>query len=175
MINYCIRSLKYRRSSINLRTGSHIHHPQHGLGKIESIRKRSFAGQAEDTYMQVFFEREALTVIARADDISREIRKPISANEARKLLDRIKSFNEKVKTQWKARADSHQTALDSGDPLECAKVLKNLIRLESEGKLRQTDRDHLKHALEMLTDELSTALGKRRSHARRLITEAAGA
>ena len=125
--------------------------------------------------MQVFFEREELTLIARADEITQEIRKPISATEARKLLDRIPSWNEKVKSQWKARADTHQSALDSGDPEACAKVFKNLSQLESEGKLRQADRNHLKHALEMLTDELSRALGKRRSQARRLIMEAAGA
>lgn len=125
--------------------------------------------------MQVFFEREELTLIARADEITQEIRKPISATEARELLDGISSWNEKVKTQWKARADTHQSALDSGDPEACAKVFKNLSRLESEGKLRQADRNHLKHALEMLTDELSRALGKRPSQARRLIVEAAGA
>ncbi len=125
--------------------------------------------------MQLYFEREELTLIAQAEDISGDIRRLISAREARSLLKSLKDWKIEAKKQWKARADTHQSALDSGDPEACARVCKNLSGLQSEGKLRQIDRDHLKHALEMLTDELSRVLGKRRSQTRRQILEATAA
>jgi len=110
-----------------------------------------------------------------AEDVTDPIRRVISADEAQELLDHIKGWDSKPKTQWKARANAHQAALESGDPLECAKVLKDLNQLESEGALRQHDRTHLKQSMDLLTDEISQALGKRPSQARRLIIEAVGA
>ena len=110
-----------------------------------------------------------------AKDVTDPIRRVISADEAQELLDHIKGWNSKPKTQWKARANANQAALESGDPLECAKVLKDLNSLEADGALRQHDRVHLKQSLDLLTDELSQALGKRPSQARKLIFEAIGA
>ena len=158
--------------AINIKQGTHIHHPQHGVGKVESIRKRSFYGQAAATYAQLYFEREELTLTLLAKDVSDTIRTVITADEAENLLDSIKDWNGAPKKQWKARADAHQAAIESGDPLECAKVLKGLNRLQSEGPLRQQDRAHLKQSMELLTDELARALKKRRPQARKLLIEA---
>jgi RNA polymerase-interacting CarD/CdnL/TRCF family regulator len=109
------------------------------------------------------------------DELSNNIRSLISPEEANSLLDQIKRWKGKPKAQWKARADAHQSALESGDPLECAKVLKGLYKLESEGDLRPRDRAHLKQSLELLTDELARALKKRPAQAERLLMEATGA
>jgi RNA polymerase-interacting CarD/CdnL/TRCF family regulator len=110
-----------------------------------------------------------------AKDVTDPIRRVISADEAKELLDHIKGWESKPKTQWKARANAHQAALETGDPLECAKVLKDLNQLESEGNLRQHDRVHLKQSLDLLIEEISQALGKRRGQTRKLIFEAVGA
>ena len=140
---------------------------------MQSIRKRSFSGQAPATYAQLYFEREELTLIMLADDVSDNFRKLISAEEAKKVLDSISRWSGKPKAQWKARADAHQGALESGDPFECGKVFKGLNELESQGNLRQQDRMHLKQSLELLTEELASALGTRPSRARKLIFDAA--
>lgn len=142
---------------------------------VESIRERSFSGQAAATYAELYFEREELTLTLLAKDVSNTIRTLISADEARKLLERIAHWNGAPKKQWKARADAHQAALESGDPLECAKVVKGLTHLQAESPLRQQDRAHLKQAMELLTEEIARALKKRPRQARSLIVEAIGA
>lgn len=120
----------------------------------------------------MYFEREELTLIMLADDVAANFRKLISADEAKKVLDRIKRWSGKPKAQWKARADAHQSALESGDPFECAKVLKGLNELESNGSLRQRDRMHLKQSLELLTEEMARALGQRPSRTQKIISDA---
>jgi len=107
-----------------------------------------------------------------AKDITHTIRALITADEAHRLLGRIRSWDGAPKKQWKARADAHQAAIESGDPLECAKVAKGLSLMQSESPLRQQDRAHLKQSMELLTEELARALKKRRAQARRLLTEA---
>ena len=165
-----------RRDSINIKQGTHIHHPQHGVGKVESIRERSFCGQASATYAQLYFEREELTLTVLAKDASETVRTLITAEEAKSLLDRIKGWKGSPKKQWKARADAHRIAIESGDPLEYAKVVKGLSRMQSkDGPLRQQDRAHLKQSMELLTEELARALKKRPRQAERLILDAVGA
>ncbi|MEJ2402575.1 MAG: CarD family transcriptional regulator [Xanthomonadales bacterium] len=161
-----------RRPPINIKQGTHIHHPQHGVGKVESIRKRSFYGQAAATYAQLYFEREELTLTVLAKDASDTIRTVISADEAQDLLDQIKHWNGSPKKQWKARADAHRIAIESGDPLEYGKVVKGLSRMQEDSPLRQQDRAHLKQSMELLTEELARALKKRPRQAEKLILEA---
>jgi RNA polymerase-interacting CarD/CdnL/TRCF family regulator len=110
-----------------------------------------------------------------AEDLSTTFRRLISANEAKSLLEKIRQWDGKPKKQWKARAEAHQNAIESGDPLECAKVLKGLTRVEAEDKLRIQDRDHLKRSMELLTDELSRALKKRPAQTRKMLDEAVSA
>ena len=52
-----------------------------------------------------------------AKDASDTIRTVISADEAQDLLNQIKNWSGSPKKQWKARADAHRIAIESGDPL----------------------------------------------------------
>jgi RNA polymerase-interacting CarD/CdnL/TRCF family regulator len=164
-----------RYRTINIRQGEHVHHPQHGIGKVQSIRKRSFYGHEPARYAQLYFERDALTLTLLEKDLSETIRCLITAVEAKELLQKIEAWDGKPKAQWKARADAHQAAIDGGDPFECGKVLKGLSQMEAEGTLRPRDRAHLNRSQELLTEELSRALKKSRAQVLKLIDEAIGA
>jgi len=104
--------------------------------------------------------------------MSETIRNLISTEEAHDLLDQISEWNGKAKPARKARADTHQAAIDGGDPFECAKVLKGLNHLEDDGPLRPRDKAHLTQSLDLLTEELSHALNKRPAQTRKLINAA---
>lgn len=158
--------------TINIRRGERVHHPQHGVGKIQSIGKRSFCGAESATYAELYFEREDLTLTLRKDDMPEEVRTLISANKARKLLKELKEWDGKPKRQWKARANAHQAAIDSGDPFAYAKAFKELSLLHAEDSLRAGDRAHYKQAEELLVEELANSLGKTRSQARVLLDKA---
>lgn len=151
-----------------------MHHPQHGIGKVKSIRKRSFYGAAAATYAEVFFARDKLTLTVLEKDLKKTVREPISAKQAKRLLEELRQWSGKPSSQWKTRANAHQAALDRGDPFEYAKVFKGLSQLEAEGALRAQDRAHLNQSLDLLTEELAHSLGKTSEQARNLLAQASG-
>lgn len=100
------------------------------------------------------------------------MRQPISTNEAKTLLGKLKEWKSKPKKQWKARANANQAAIDRGDPFEYARVFKDLTKLEAEGALRAQDRQHLSQSTTLLVDELAHSLRKTPEQALRMLEEA---
>ena len=108
----------------------------------------------------------------RQQDLDTTVRKPINANEAKRLLDHLETWNGNVSRYWKARANANQVAMDRGDPFAYAEIYKGLSRLEAEGTLRSTDREHLNQSLNFLAEELAVALGETPEQARSQIARA---
>jgi len=105
----------------------------------------------------------------RKQDLAKTVRKPINASEAKQLLDHLQKWNGKVSSEWKARANANQLAMERGDPFGYAEVYMGLSKLEEEGTLRTTDREHLNRSLDFLVEELAIALGKTPEQARNQI------
>lgn len=165
--------MRLEAQSAKLCSGSAIHHPHHGIGKVQSTSERKFGGTSARKFTKLYFEREALTLILPMKDAAETVRSPINRKQARQILDHIETWEGRASKRWKARAATHQAAMDRGDPFEYAEVFKCLRQLEAEGSLRQTDRGHLDQAVNYLGDELSFALGTTSDQARELITRAA--
>ena len=165
--------MRLEESSVKISRGNAIHHPHHGIGKVQSVRERNFDGANGTKFAQLYFQREDLTLILPEQDAADTVRNPITARQARQIIKHIESFEGRASKQWKTRAAKHQDAIDHGDPFEYAEVFKSLMRLEADGTLRHTDRSHLNRAMDFLADELSFALGKTPDEIRDLITEAA--
>ena len=146
---------------ITINQGDTVHHLHHGIGQVQSIRKRSFFGEKETTFVQLYFKRNGLTLMLRKQDLAKTVRKPINASEARQLLDHLEKWNGEVNSEWQARAKANQVAMECGDPFSYAEVYKGLSKLEAEGAtLRPTDREYLNQSLDFLAEELANALGK---------------
>jgi RNA polymerase-interacting CarD/CdnL/TRCF family regulator len=160
------RQARFRRAFISINQGDTIHHPFHGIGQIQSIRERSFSGEKETAFVQVYFKRDGLTLMLREQDLEDTVRKPINASEAKQLLDHLETWDGKVRSEWKARANANQMVMESGDPFGYVEVYKGLSKLEAEGTLRTTDRAHLNRSLDFLAEELANALGKTNEQAR---------
>ena len=154
--------------------GVTVHHPEHGIGRVQKVGKRKFAGSDGGDFAQLYFRRERLTLIVPAQDLADTVRKPLDARQAGELLDYLRQWDGRVSKQWKARAAAHQQAIERGDPFAYAEVCKGLSRLESDGTLRHTDRAHLNRSFDFLADELAHALDETPDHARTLIAEALG-
>ena len=105
----------------------------------------------------------------REQDLDEMVRCPISAKEAKSLLDHLEKYEGQMSRQWKARANANQAAMDKGDPFGYAKVVKGLSKLEAEGTLRASDRTHLNQSLTFLSEELANALKTSTDKARELI------
>jgi RNA polymerase-interacting CarD/CdnL/TRCF family regulator len=124
------------------------------------------------TYAKIYFERDDLTFTLLEEDLPTMVRKLITADEAKDLLKHLEEWKGKAKAQWKARADAHQAAIDSGDPFKYARVVKELDRMEAEDELRPRDKANLAHSLGLLTEELTQSLAKTPAQTRKLIQSA---
>jgi RNA polymerase-interacting CarD/CdnL/TRCF family regulator len=153
--------------------GDAVHHPHHGIGRVQSVSKRNFAGSNGAQFAQLYFKREELTLILPMRDAAATVRDPITAKQAGQILDHIEHWDGLAGKQWKARAAAHREAMDRGDPFECAEVFKSLSRLEAAGTLRHTDRTNLKRVFDALADELAFALDASPDRVRQQITAAA--
>lgn len=139
---------------------------------VKSIRKKSFNGESKAKFVKLYFEREDLTWLVRANEIPGNIRTPMSANEARKIISHLENWQGKFSEQWKVRATANQAAIDKGDPFGYAEVCKGLSVMQEEGTLSATDRQHLNRSIEFLSEELANALGKTQDKLRLIIEKA---
>lgn len=161
-------------SPINIRSGEHVFHTHHGVGKITSIHDHSFSGHAAACYVNLYFRREELTLTVLEKNLQNAVRDLISLEQAEDLLGQIRAWKGKPEAQWKARADANQAALNSGDPFAYAKVLTGLAHLESDGALRLRDREHANRSLRLLTEELACVLKKSKKQVRLLLSQEIG-
>ncbi|MCK0162349.1 hypothetical protein MWU62_00535 [Marinobacter sp. S6332] len=136
------------------------------------MRKKSFFGEDKAKFVKFYFERDDLTWLVRASDIPSTIRMPMSAKEAKKIINHLKSWQGKLSEQWKTRSTANQAAIDKGDPYGYAEVVKGLSVMQEQNALSMTDRRHLNLGMEFLCEELANALGKTQARVRQLIEEA---
>ena len=106
----------------------------------------------------------------RKEDLDHIVRTPINKKEAGKLFEHLDNWNGKVGSSWKIRATTNQTVIESGDPFGYVDVYKGLSKLEHEGTLRASDRQHLNQSLELLVEELAYAMGNTPEKTRQKIT-----
>lgn len=106
----------------------------------------------------------------REQDLENIVRPPINKTEATKLLEHLDNWNGKVGSSWKIRASANQSVIEAGDPFGYVDVYKGLSKLENEGTLRASDRQHLNQSLELLVEELAYATGGTPEQARKQIT-----
>lgn len=167
------RSTPERRIVIAITKGDTIHHPQHGIGTVQSIRKRNFSGANGSKFAKMFFPREEMSMMVREKELEEVVRKPIARKEAREVLSHINEWDGSVSEQWKSRANTHQAKLDEGDPFSLAEVYKALSLRQEDDKLSAADRRHLSQSEERLAEELAMALGKTPRVARREMAKSA--
>jgi RNA polymerase-interacting CarD/CdnL/TRCF family regulator len=147
-----------RRLTITISQGDSIHHPQHGIGTVQSIRERSFSGPDKSKFAKLFFPRDDMILMIRENDLEETIRKPILESEARKVLQHIGSWEESESEQWKVRANAQQNKLDAGNPFALAEVYKTLsLRMKAE-TMSAADRRQLSQSEQCLSEELAAAL-----------------
>ncbi|MGB7451011.1 MAG: CarD family transcriptional regulator [Lysobacterales bacterium] len=161
-----------RREIITISQGDRIHHPNHGIGKVQSIRRRSFSGENGARFAEIFFEREGITLMLRESSLDNTIRAPIGPSRAKNLLEHMKNWKAKVSDQSKTRANTHQSMMDGNDPHAYAEVYKGLRVLEQDEALSTIDRRQLKRCAQFLSEELANALNQTQGKALDLMTQA---
>ncbi len=143
---------------MEFKVGDKSVHPHHGVGEVTAIDAKEIAGQKKNFYILKIVDSGMKVMVATDAAARLGLRKVISRNEAKKVLDVLREKKIAVTSQpWNRRYREYIEMLNSGSPFEVAKVLRDLSLLKSDKELSFGERGLLDKAKSLLVTELAVA------------------
>lgn len=155
------------------RIGDMVAHPMHGAGIIDNIVTERIAGAEQDYYV---FRMPVGGLVLKIPTASsglvglRNILDPVRA--ARLLSDMAVLEVDRFTGSWNQRYRENMLKLKSGDLYEVARVIKSLLRRDSERGLSTGERKMLRTAKQILISEMVLSMGQDYQAIENLITTA---
>ncbi len=147
--------------------GDYIVYGHNGICQVIDITHPDIAGSDNNRlyYVLVPEKTKDSKLFCPADNDKIVLRKIISAEEAREIIEESKTIEPLVISNERMRDDSYKNAMKSCDLRQCVQVIKTLLlrkkeREENGKKITATDERYLKQAEEELYGELAIATGQ---------------
>ena len=146
---------------MEFKVGQDIVYPKYGLGKILEIKHKKLPrGRTKGVLIR--FPAMHMTVWVPEERLKKtKVRKPISRYMARKIYKVLRSratFRLGVKA--KERAQYYKQKVLSGNPVDLAETVRDLVRLSLKKALNVREAEIANTALRTLVRELALATGK---------------
>ena len=138
--------------------GDIVSYPMHGVGKIETIEEKEILGNT-GLYYTLFFFFDGIQIsipTGKAEEVG--MRKIISKEEAKLVLERLKATPEKEDSNWNRRYRVNLEKLRTGDVFLSAEVVKTLHVRNSAKGLSAGEKKLLENAMKFLIGELVYSL-----------------
>jgi len=161
---------------MELKVGTIVAYPPHGVGRVAKREKRVILGVEEDVVVVELGNDLSVTLpISRAEE---QLRPPATEADLKKVQKALREEGVVSDEIWSKRVQQAQEKLRSGDPLELAEIVRDGVRREqgktSNGtptKLSTSERAlHLK-ARELLSGEIGVTRGVEPAEAEAWIDE----
>lgn len=146
---------------MEFKVGQDVVYPKYGVGKILEIKTRKLeTGRTKGVlirfparHMEVWVPEERLK--------NTKIRKPITKGESRKIYSVLRSrASFRMSSKAKERAQYYKDKVLSGDPVQLAETVRDLVRLSTRKSLNVREAEIANAALRTLMRELALATGK---------------
>ena len=142
---------------MSFKVGDKTVHRAHGVGEITSIEEKRIKGQAQSFYV-IHIVESGMKVMVPTESADGLLRPIISRSDAKIVVETLKQDEVAVTAQpWNRRYREYMEMLNSGSPVEVAKVLRDLSRLRGEKELSFGERRLLEQARNLLVAELALA------------------
>lgn len=152
--------------------GDKVVYPQHGAAVIERRERRVAFGE-EREYLVLQLAYGDLTLMVPADNTDQVgIREVINDEEVEEVFAVLRKKEARTPTNWSRRFKNHVEKLKSGDVYQVAEVVRNLSLRENDKGLSAGEKRMLARARQILTSELTFALGVTESEAEDRLDEA---
>ncbi len=137
--------------------GDKIVYPMHGAGVIEAIEEKEILGKKQQYYVMKMpiGEMKVMIPMASVQDIG--IRQIVDQNEAEDVIDIFRTGKTDMSANWNKRYRENMIKIKSGNIVEVANVVKNLMLREKEKGLSTGERKMLNSAKQILVSELVLA------------------
>ena len=150
--------------------GDQIVYPMHGAGTIEAIEEREIQGKVQQYY--VIKMASSMQVMIPVNKMSHSnIRSVTNKVDLEKVLGVFHHEKPDHTQTWKQRFTSNMEKVKSGNMLEGAEVVRDLMIQNEEKKLNSSERQMLYNARKILVSELGIIKGITENQASDLLEE----
>ena len=145
---------------MNFKVGDKVVYPNHGVGVIEQVARRSI-GETESAFYRLRIVATDSTVMVPVDNTAAVgLRKVLSRRETSRVLKALREGDVTTYDDWKGRFQANSEKMRTGDVKAVAEVLKSLTVLNEVKPLSYRERKMLDRARFLLVSELAEAAGK---------------
>jgi CarD family transcriptional regulator len=143
---------------MNFHVGQTVIHPHHGPALVSKVMTRKVRGEDVE-YAELEIVRSKLVVsipVTKADEIG--IRDVAGVIELDRLAEVLSGPTIGEEPQWSRRYKANRASIATGDPLQLAAVVRDLVRRRERGSLSLGEKDLLKEASAPLLSEIALAV-----------------
>ncbi len=151
--------------------GDRIVYPMHGAGIIRKIEEKEILGQKRAYYILQLPGNDMNVMIPVEMDSSTGIRGVVPQQALQGVADLLRSESTQMSSNWNRRHRENMEKLRSGEILQVAEVVRNLIRADRRKNLAAGEKKLLANAMQILISELVLAGDMDLQEARRFIEE----
>ncbi len=152
--------------------GDKIVYPMHGAGVIENIETKEILGEKKKYFIMKMpiGEMKVMVPVDNVEEVG--IRDVIDSDMIPKVIDKLSDGQSKMPQNWNRRYRQNNDRIKTGDILEIAAVVRNLMLLDMEKGLSTGEKKMLGSATQMLYSEMVLATDKPLEEVEELVREA---
>lgn len=141
------------------KTGDIIVYPMYGAGTITGIEEKEFLGEICDFYCVSlpYCRMEARVPVHNSEKLG--VRYVCDASKVKEVKKVLGEESEKMDPNWNKRYRANTERMQTGDILEVAAVVRNLVRIDRDKPLSTGEKRLLNQAKQILISELIYASG----------------
>ena len=149
--------------------GQTVIHPHHGPAMVAKVMTRTVRGERVDyAELEVVSSKLMVSIpVSKADEIG--IRDVAGVRELDRLAEVLSGPTVGEEPQWSRRYKANRASITTGDPLQLAAVVRDLVRRRERGSLSLGEKDLLKEASAPLLAEIALAIGVSEDNAREVM------
>ena len=134
--------------------GDKIVYPMHGAGIIEEIEEKKILGESRRYYILKVpcGDMKIMIPVDCCKEVG--IRAIISDHELTEVIKTLESETSEMSANWNRRYRENMEKLKTGDVIEVAEVVRNLMRTDREKKLSTGEKKMLTNARQILSSEI---------------------
>lgn len=133
--------------------GETVVEPSVGVCQIAGIKSQQIDGQMEDYY--IFNSGSARVYVPHSQIDKRGVRRPMTANEVKKILNQMKSPVTPTRGDARLQYLAYRDIMRSGEPSKICRLLRELYTLDKMDELKGKEKEIMEQAKKFLVDEIS--------------------
>ena len=140
---------------MQFKVGDKVVYPNHGLGIIEQIEKRSIGERVEEFLRLRIVGNDSMVMVPRNNTANVGLRPIVSRKEIEMVFDVLKENKVRVYDDWKGRFQENSDKMRTGSITEVALVFKSLTHLAMQKNLSYRERRMLDRARYLIVSEIA--------------------